>query len=432
MCTNKTFSTKTTIAIENMNKILAPILFSLLGIVSIQMTSCKSSDEPDNKFEDRPVPETLNDEARSLISKNENDFAFKVLKRTYASERESGNICIPSYSAFMTLSILANADNGSSRTRILNEMEFNGNFKTSVLNEYNKETIAALKYNKNNLLCSCLMPTSVWHGDIEVLASLRTTLENDYSATFIGKSPNGLTGQNDINNWVKDNMILNLSFVTSPLDELVATVNPFLFVALWEFPFSEKTSFSMTFNNIDGTTSTNYALEYDTFHRLRYGINEGVETIEIPFKNDKAVVYALLPPSDINIGDFINTLSADKLESFKESMTIQKVDLRIPRFSATSHFNLVDLLFDGNDAWAFNNIDTSGKETMISDIPSVGYFKMGQSSTIETTIGTPPTTEKKPITDPDVIKVTFDRPFVYIVQHKETNTILLIGNVTQL
>lgn len=69
---------------------------------------------------------------------------------------------------------------------------------------------------------------------------------------------------------------------------------------------------------------------------------------------------------------------------------------------------------------------------MISDIPGIGYFKMGQSSTIETTIGTPPTIEKKPITDPDVIKVTFDRPFVYIIQHKDTNTILLIGNVTQL
>jgi serine protease inhibitor len=422
-------------SLEIMNKLRSIALALSMISMSIIVASC-SSDEPENKYQDRPTPAELNDEARGLLATSENELAVKLLQSVCNIAGTNENVCFTPYSAFMTLSMLANADDGSTRTLMLNDLGLNGEFKLSVLNQYNKEILDSIANNNHEILdvLHTYIPISLWHSNSLAIASDYSKLLSDYyNATDVEESPAGEGGKDAVNKWVNNNSVQwsGTQFWNKTIDDLATLVVPIFVSKTWTFPFSDKNSYALNFENIDGTVSGLSGMGYDVLVPIEHSKFDGVEMLALPYGYKKEMVmYVIMPSKGTDFGAFVKSLNAETIGDWISNLQKERIYLTMPRFSANFQYNLRELLSDKSGDWTFNKL-LSSNSISLQNIPNAGYLEVGLNGNgLDNYVARPAITDKE--FDSSYTHIMVDRPFVYMITYPDTKTVLVSGYVTKL
>lgn len=167
--------------------------------------------------------------------------------------------------------------------------------------------------------------------------------------------------------------------------------------------------------------------------RFSYGETELLQAVEVPYAGDDLSMLVLLPRGDIGVME--EQLSQQKLEDLWVKMTPTQLNIYLPRFKFDARYGLHDKKFlpamGMVDAFDERLADFSGltgkKELFISGVFHKAFIDVNESGT-EAAAATAVVVGLKSMPMPPTL-FRADHPFVFVILHKPTRSILFMGRV---
>ena len=219
--------------------------------------------------------------------------------------------------------------------------------------------------------------------------------------------------------------------VLNGMTRLVLT-NAIYFKGTWEWEFDKSDTreqdFKITPTDVVKTPMMSMKPEKAMFN---YADTEDLQILELPYKGEDISMLILLPTE--NLENIESTLSADKLNEYKNQMQETKLDsISLPKFEFDSKYTLNENLRALGMPTAFSGgADFSGmtitEQLFISQVIHQAFVKVDEKGTeaaAATAVAMGATSSAIPR---NVFKA--DHPFIFIIQEKETGNILFMGRV---
>jgi serpin B len=132
-----------------------------------------------------------------------------------------------------------------------------------------------------------------------------------------------------------------------------------------------------------------------------------------------------------------SSLTTDALGKWTGGLERKKAKVTLPKFKMTSEFRLADVLksMGMGDAFDVKKADFSGMATaeplFISEVIHKAYVDVNEEGTeaaaataVAMLAGSAPPKPEEPVV------FTADHPFVFLIRHNESGTVLFLGRVT--
>ena len=240
-----------------------------------------------------------------------------------------------------------------------------------------------------------------------------------------------------INDWVADqteDKIKDLipEGALNPMTRLVLT-NAIYFNAAWLLPFEEDATEDNSFDLLDGSeVQVPMMRQTESFDYLKA---ENFQAIEL-FYEGRALSMVILLPDEEQFTAFGESLDSAQLQSILDQLTVQRLDLSMPKFKVDSAFGLADILVAMGmpDAFDVVKADFSGMtgqpDLFITDVVHKAYVNVNEEGTeAAAATGVVMGLKSMPVGEPIVVKV--DRPFLFLIRDSQTGAVLFLGRVVQ-
>ncbi|ELZ23358.1 proteinase inhibitor I4 serpin [Haloterrigena salina JCM 13891] len=254
----------------------------------------------------------------------------------------------------------------------------------------------------------------------------------DHLADFSG-SPEA--AREEINAWVEErtNDRIEDLLPAGSVDQSTRLVltNAVYFLAAWEHDFDPADTEPATFTSLDGSET-----EVEMMHQsqeLRYAEIDGHQLVELPYANGDTSMIVVLP-AEGEFESFEASFGVDELAIMLEEASRPKVDLALPKFGLESKFGLVETMrelgveraFDGGSADFSGMVENAESDLFIDDIIHQSFVEVDEEGT-EAAAATAVVVEDTAVADR--VEMTVDRPFLFYVRDRPTETPLFVGRV---
>jgi serpin B len=239
-----------------------------------------------------------------------------------------------------------------------------------------------------------------------------------------------------INQWVEEQTKEKIKdlIAESDIDPLTALIltNAIYFKGLWAYQFDPASTTDGDFTLPSGESIQTPMMRYaKSGEYLNYSETEDVQIVELPYKGDALSMIVILP-KEKDLAEIEANLDYETFTSWKQNLTQQTVDVVFPKFTMETEFSLKDVLMDMGMKTCFSqNADFSGmtghKDLFIEKVRHKAFIEV----TEEGTEAAAATSVHMALTSaPSMIEFHADHPFLFLIQLKETGTILFMGHVT--
>ncbi len=369
---------------------------------------------------------------KSRIISSCEEFGVNMLKKLNSDESQE-NIFFSPLSISIALSMACNGADGQTETDIL---------KTLCLSEYSIESVNDMyrsiitDFTVLDTLVDLEIANSIWYKDnFHVEQDFLNVNEQFYNADIFPLNftlPEAVTS---INNWVSDKTheIINQVIDRIAADAVMFLINAIYFKADWKKSFHIDSTKTRPFYLSDGTTTDCDLMK--TPGEFSYYESDDLQTVELPYGNNKFSLLILLPSKTKNINSFISDLSAGKLASINSSLVLRNGSLSLPKFKIEYQKSLSEALISSGMSVAFSDGADFSKinsnyPLCIDDICHYTYLKVdevGTEAAAATIITMVFTSVGDPILPP--FEMVVDRPFVLVIKERETGTIIFLGKI---
>lgn len=253
-----------------------------------------------------------------------------------------------------------------------------------------------------------------------------------------------------INGWVADQTedkipeLLPKDSLKLPGDDFVVTVltNAIYMLADWKYVFDEENTEQHTFTTIDGD-ETDAELMYQEFE-VPYANVDGTQIVDLPYVGERLSMSVILPPD----GEFEDTrdgLTGDRLDELIGATSNREGELWLPHFEFSTDFKLSQTLealgmpsafdpsvADFNDMYIReeSSLDPD-QEVAIDEVYHEAFVAVDEEGTeaaaATAVVGGAITTSLGP--DQGPFQMMVDRPFLFAIRDRETDTVLFFGQV---
>ena len=237
-----------------------------------------------------------------------------------------------------------------------------------------------------------------------------------------------------INDWVSDQTEGRIEDLIpqgliGAFTRLVLT-NAIYFNAAWQHPFGEDVTDDGTFYLLNGGEVTVPMMrQMETFG---YAEGDGYQAVEMPYDGGEVSMVILLPETG-QFGAFEGWLDASYIDTVTKDLEYRQVALTMPKFEFESAFSLANTLAAMGMPAAFSaTADFSGmigsRDLAISEVLHKAFVSVDEAGT-EAAAATAVVMETTVAEPPEPVKVTIDRPFVFLIRDIETGVIIFVGRV---
>jgi serpin B len=166
---------------------------------------------------------------------------------------------------------------------------------------------------------------------------------------------------------------------------------------------------------------------------LGYAEGNDYQAVELPYDGRELSMLILLPqPGQFTA--FEGSLDAKKVDGIIDSLDNKKIALTMPKFEFTSEFSLKKALSDMGMPVAFTETaDFSGmdgkRDLFISDVIHKAFVSVDESGTEAAAATAVIMAATSTPLQEEIINVTIDRPFIFLIRDIQTGTILFLGHV---
>ena len=363
-----------------------------------------------------------------------NAFAFDIFRKVH--EVNEGNLFISPYSIFTALAMTYEGARGETTDEMANVLSveqdnesFHSYMKNlyEVLNtknaEYNISTANALWVKENlQMLEAYLNIIREYYGG--------DATELDYSNPTEAAAIINQWVENQTNGLIKD---LITADAISPLTALILT-NAIYFKGIWETQFDPVNTTNRTFEtSVETSVETPTMSLVDTEDVFYYTETDDLQILELPYTGDDISMIILLPKNN-DLSPIIDTIESDMFSEWIGSMAETKVDIYLPKFKVETSYSLGDYLIElgmnipFTSAANFSGI-TGGRDLFISKVIHKAFIDVNEEGT-EAAAATAVIMELTVNGGSSRIVFDCNHPFMYLIQHKQTGTILFMGSIS--
>jgi serpin B len=365
---------------------------------------------------------------------NSQKFAFSMFKNLAQGEVE--NVFLSPYSIRTILGLCAEGATGET----LKEME-NTLFLEKDPTKRQLHTQQVIQKISDAQDFKLLTTNMLWiEKGLKLLESYQKIAKNYYfaGAESVRFSGNAEKARETINKFVAqktNQMIKNLipSGAIGQDTKLVLT-NTIYFKADWANAFDKNNTKKDNFK-INGEKDEKVDFMYQKAN-FRAGIAEGNTLIQLPYKGDKVSMWVVLP-KDKKLSVLLENLGAEQWVKMKTVVQRQEVMLYLPKFEFESKYMLskklkeMGMLAAFTDGAQFPEISkqASLKISEVIHQAKVKVEEKGTEAAAATAVVMKVTSsmERPEIKPPFVFKA--DHPFLFVIEHNETQEILFVGTV---
>ena len=352
--------------------------------------------------------------------------------------KQPGNLVLSPFSVDTTLAMAYAGARGRTAQQIAKALYLPGE-TTNVHAGY-----AALlrTLNQGNLPgCQFLAANSLWaQQGYRFLQPFQMCLKDQYGSSLNQVDLTGwphafdpakaAAAREQINAWVKTKTHDKINEIVPPNLPGPSTrlflVNAVWFKGLWAQPFDRSDTENAPFH-----ISLDRSVSVPTMHvtgHCRYGRNEDVEVLELPYLSNQVSMVILLPRKSDDLADFEKTFTVSGTRRLPE-MTGTEVSVALPKFKAAAEFDLAEpLLTMGiKDAFSEANADFSGITTVKPFFIEAALHKAYVDVNEVGTEAAAATGAVWAAAEPYPFNA--DHPFLFMIRHNPTGAILFLGRV---
>ena len=272
----------------------------------------------------------------------------------------------------------------------------------------------------------------------KLLDSFIDTIESNYGKSLfeVDFAESEVT-RKQINNWVKEKTrdkieeILQLGMIT-PITRLVLT-NAIHFKSDWSSKFKEKDTNDTPFKLLNGQE----VLVPMMYQKAQFGYLETdqFQALELPYEGSDYSLVVFLPRKDNDLPTFEKMLREEKVEQWLSRIKYQRVKVYLPKFTLKAAFDLAKTLQELGMITAFSSGKadffriTENPELCISAVLHKTFLNVDEKGT-EAAAATAVVMllKEEPMeTDEPIFRA--DHPFMFLIRHSKTGTILFIGRL---
>ncbi|MEM2870360.1 MAG: serpin family protein [Thermoplasmata archaeon] len=289
--------------------------------------------------------------------------------------------------------------------------------------------------------CNLSTANAMWiQRDFNILSDYVNTVQTYYraSAFSVDYARAAEEARQRINSWVEDQTggrIKDLipQGILNPLTRLVLT-NAIYFRGDWLKRFNESLTEEKDFHPRPGeSVRVDMMARKDEKSVFNYTSVDGIQILEMPYAGGKLSMLVLLPgPGEME--GLEAKLSPRKLEEWRSKLRERRVDVFFPKFRLERRYFLNDNLSRMGMPTAFSmDSDFSGidgaQDLYIAAVIHQAFVSVDERGT-EAAGATAVVIEYRnaPV-EPAVPVFNADHPFVFIIQDRETGSILFMGKV---
>jgi len=239
----------------------------------------------------------------------------------------------------------------------------------------------------------------------------------------------------EINTWVEDHTAKKIRDLIpqGAIDAQTPLVltNAIYFKGDWAFQFKAAATKDAPFN-----VSTAIKVQVPMMRQIehfRFVREDGLTAIELPYAGNDLSMIAILPNGDVEkLGE---SLSLDQIQKMRGDMRSQVVDVSLPRFKLENSYGLASTLTQMGmpDAFSEKDADFSGMtghpDLYISHVihkAMVDVNEEGSEAAAATAVIMAPKSVRLEM--PETFRA--DRPFIFMIIHNPTGSILFMGRVS--
>lgn len=372
---------------------------------------------------------------RNVVADN-TTFAINLYRRLPSGE---GNLFFSPYSISTALAMTYGGARGETAKQMAQALQFNlpDHELHTAFATLAKELDAIRRKGQVQLsVANSLWPQSGFEFSREYMDLCRT----DYGTAivpvdFVGHAEDS---RQAINRWVEDNTnhkITDLLGSGSVDGARLVLVNAIYFNGKWTKPFDPRNTQNHVFITSTSHVTTPLMHQKDNF---RYAEFPDLQVLQLQYSGDDLSMLVFLPRETDGLDKLETKLTPENLALWAAKMPIQKVEVYLPKFKATSEFSLGDTLagmgmtdaFDPNNKADFSAMD-GRKDLYISKVVHKAFVDVNEEGTEAAAAtggyyaeyGAEPRPKPIPI-------FRADHPFLFLIRDNRTGSILFLGRMT--
>jgi serpin B len=403
------------------------ILFGSL-LLSFVFVACeKDQDIPVDK-NDIPVEDV------QQVADANRAFGLELFQKVVKEESSTKNVLISPLSIHTAMNMAVNGAAGETKSQMLNAMHSSD----WALEQLNEEQANWRTYLKEQSGHPTLIEANAVFKDpnrVDVKESFNQSMREYYSAEVQNKDFSDEQAKNDINAWVKENTQEKIDGIIDNIspNDIAFLLNAIYYKADWSRGFDEERTQEGYFNTGNGDS---VSVDYINADRnFTFTQTPAFMAVDLPFKDSTYSLTLLRPKDDaVFIQDWIQGLTVEYFDNLYENMQFGRAQVFFPKMDLSYKTLLNDPLtqqgmvhaFDKNKAnFAELGQPLIGPNIYISKVNHKSVLKIdekGAEGAAVTSVGFSVTSL------PPTLK--FDRPFLLVLRHIETNSLVFIGSIT--
>lgn len=372
--------------------------------------------------------------ADSKFTKSQFEFCAELFKAC-VKERGNESVFISPLSVQLVLAMTGNGANGETKAQI--EKGLSSTIPLDELNGYlysYVNSLASEKDYKTNIA------NSLWLRDNEnCLQAENEFLQKccDYYSAEVYKASFDSQTVKDMNLWVSkktDGMIKNITNEINP-EDMMFILNAVMFDAVWDEPYVDGAASNGTFTSVTGEQRRVMMMPSGEDVYLE---DDSATGFIKDYKDGKYAFAALLPNENVNINDYVESLTGEKISAILRGAQNERVTVKIPKFTCEFNISLKDVLsemgmnlaFDEKEADFSKMAKSSMGNIFIGDAFHKAFITVDERGTkaaaatiIKGGASAAPT---------KIREVFLERPFVYMIIDKSQNLPIFFGVLTDI
>ncbi|MFO7677408.1 MAG: serpin family protein [Thermoplasmatota archaeon] len=361
-----------------------------------------------------------------------NAFSFELFKELFDSDE---NQFISAYSIFTALSMTyegAKGETAKQMKQVLQVEQDNASFHQYMKNLYDS-------LNTKNDYFDISTANALWVKENLELLDAYLAIIKEYYGGQVSPVDYGQPVQaaEIINQWVENQTnglitdLIDASMIT-PLTVLILT-NAIYFKGIWKTQFEPENTTLRPF-----TTSSDSIVEVETMslldmsYRFSYTENDFMKMLELPYSGEDISMMVMLPKNN-DLGSLVDMLDYEMFSSWVSSLNARNVEIYLPKFEVETEYSLIEFLKNiGMDIPFTANADfsliTGNKDLFISSVVHKAFIEVNEQGT-EAAAATGIVLPTSVNGSPSPIIFDCNQPFLYLIYHKQTDTILFMGTI---
>lgn len=396
-------------------------------IFAVFISGCKKDNS--SSAEQQPKQIELTAKSAEVIQKN-NLFGIDLYK-TVALDDAGENLMLSPLSASAALTMLLNGCDGDTRQQIM-EMLGYGDFSVEEINETYNSLVDQLLVADQEVQLG-LANAVFYRNGFDIMPSYMDAMQNEFNAHIEGLNFDAPEALETINGWASDNTNGKIPEVINQIsgDAVMFLLNALYFKGSWSQKFDPEGTVEEAFNFDDGTSANVPFMHGEIPSRMFEG--EGYKVLELTYGRKNFSMVLVVPGNGLEA--FNQQFERDTWIEITEMLNGQSemdVDVSMPRFTFEYEKVLNDQLallgmIDAFDPVLADLSGISDHSLVVSFVKQNTFVDVNEEGTeaaAVTTIGIEVTSIGDP---PPTFRI--DKPFIFAIRERTTNTLMFIGQV---